>query len=43
MKLGSLSLKEINDILCPKCQEKLEKLVRPRVAKFLAKQALKGK
>ena len=35
-------LKEINDVLCPACQAKLEQLVITKWGKQVVKQALEG-
>lgn len=40
---ASLSLKEIFDLLCPKCKKKLIKLVAERVTEEQIRQELEGK
>ena len=40
---ANLSLKEIYDKLCPKCRDKLVKLVAERVSMVQIKKALEGK
>jgi len=36
----NISLKEINEALCPKCQAKLQEITKDKIAEELAKRAL---
>lgn len=36
----SISLKEINKILCPKCKIKLQEIIKDKIANVLAERAL---
>ena len=43
MKRVPLNIKEIYELLCPKCKQKLEELAKEKIASTLAKQMLEGK
>lgn len=36
----NISLREINEVLCPKCKTKLQEITKDKIADMLAKRAL---